>query len=496
MVPALLRVGARPIASTRDVFHPGLRRAFPRYWTRRRWLLGASVVMVVVGAVAGVVLHWLVAVVAVAPFVAMAAWLKWRGRATWGARRSWPVGSVGVGTETMMHFEHFADAARRHGPVFKSNYFASPVVCVADLETATRILHDHEPDLGHRPLAFNRHVPGGAIRWAPEPLHTELRQLFARAMAPAVVNPWRPSIADIARGQLADGVEQSAERPIAPRGLLREAARQACSMVLLGVGPGDGAYPEVRERMSRLDICRATPVSDDETHDHLEWLCALVRERVCAGTDRSPRTVAGRLEDLQPGSLDDACIARNLVYLALGPRDDVAGLLTWVSWYLAVNPRWLDAVRLAGGSGRRDVAERIVSETLRLDQSEYVMRSVLRDFRVDGDVVPGGWLLRVCVREIHRDARNFTEPDTFDPDRFAEGAPASYAPLGIGNHSCIGGSLARAVAEEFVVELAWGFDLEPTSDGPREFSVNGHWAPSPEFRVTLTAREASRPLPT
>jgi cytochrome P450 len=384
----------------------------------------------------------------------------------------------------MMRFDYFARQSRRHGPVFKSNYFVTPMVCITDLELATRLFRDAAEDLGHRPLTYDRHVPEGAIRWAPEPRHTDLRLLFGRAMPPSLVSEWRPLFAQTATGQLAT----AGGTDVDPRGLLREAARQCCSAVLLGIAATDPAYSDVRTRMGRLDICRAEPVSDEETRDHLEVISALVRHRLHNGGSLGPHSVAVRLDADRPGVLDDDGVMRNLIYLALGPRDDVAGLMTWVCWYVAHNPVWLEQVRSASADARVAIAGRIVSETLRLDQSEYVMRTALREIRVEDHVIPAGWLVRVCTREIHRDPRNFDEPARFDPERFAAGSPRHYAPLGIDHHSCIGAPLARAIVEEFVIALAIAFDLRVVADGEREFSVNGHWAPSPEFRVVLSPR--------
>ena len=73
-----------------------------------------------------------------------------------------------------------------------------------------------------------------------------------------------------------------------------------------------------------------------------------------------------------PACFDDVGYVRNLVYLSMGTRDDTAGLLVWLLWYLGADPDWHAKVAAAPDS---DLAERVVSETLRLDQSEYVMRA-------------------------------------------------------------------------------------------------------------------------
>ena len=117
------------------------------------------------------------------------------------------------------------------------------------------------------------------------------------------------------------------------------------------------------------------------------------------------------------------------------------------------------------------------------------MREIVRPFGHRGLRFPRGWLLRVCVQESHRNPERSRPPEEFDPDRFL-GTPLArdqYAPFGLDRHACVGEHLARAMAEAFA-EHAVRFDWEVTSDGPAEMNDWRHWAPSPRFRIRLTAR--------
>ena len=81
----------------------------------------------------------------------------------------------------------------------------------------------------------------------------------------------------------------------------------------------------------------------------------------------------------------------------------------------------------AAAPGELSLAARIIAETLRLEQSEYIVRVARRPLSVGGFRIPAGWLLRLCVRESHRDPTAFTDPDRFDPDRFP--GPATRSAL-------------------------------------------------------------------
>ena len=159
----------------------------------------------------------------------------------------------------------------------------------------------------------------------------------------------------------------------------------------------------------------------------------------------------------------------------------MTGLLHWIVKMLGDNPIWIARVRLDKG----DLDRRIVMETLRLAQSEYIARRVLRPFEIDGYRVPQGARLRICVNESHRDPAVFEAPETFDPDRFSgrRYTSAEYAPFGMLEHSCLGVQTTHVLAAAFLREYCeydWIVcnDAEPEYDGL-------HWTPSRRLRITL-----------
>ena len=132
----------------------------------------------------------------------------------------------------------------------------------------------------------------------------------------------------------------------------------------------------------------------------------------------------------------------------------------------------------------------MVRETLRLDQSEFLLRRVKRPIRWGEFDIPAGWFVRVCVQESHRSPAAFDDPERFDPERFLQPPDrARYSPFGVYRRLCPGEHLSRAIGAHLIVELASGYDLEIIGDGPPEFS-GFHWRPSPRFRVRLVARSS------
>ena len=135
------------------------------------------------------------------------------------------------------------------------------------------------------------------------------------------------------------------------------------------------------------------------------------------------------------------------------------------------------------------LASRIVMETLRLEQSDYLMRQTTRAVAIDGFVIPERWLLRICVRETHRSSEAFADPERFNPDRFPgrDHTKLSYAPFGASRIRCPGEHLSLSVGRIFVSEIAHGFDWDVTQDGRLEYG-GFHWKPSSKLRVRMTPR--------
>ncbi len=164
----------------------------------------------------------------------------------------------------------------------------------------------------------------------------------------------------------------------------------------------------------------------------------------------------------------------------------------WVLTFLSDDPAC--ARRLRNTDDPDALADRVVSETLRLAQSEYLWRRASRDIEFRGVVIPAGWLVRVSLRELHRDPAHFEHPDEFDPDRFADGrcGRSVYSPFGMDQHACLGEPFTRTTARIFATELARGYDYETVRDGPVEMSIERHWAPNSRWRVALASGQPRR----
>ena len=496
-VRSVVHAGGQPVLTARLLIGPNLRHAESAVWRRLLADGIVAVALVVIGAVSAIATAtWWVAAVVPLAFLASAARRLWNARPWRGVGQGLPPGRLDRGAGWITSPNWFAEQAAAHGTVFKSNFYDAPTICTTDLALGTRLLREHPTELGPPWAPYDRFVPGGSVRGAEGERHAELRRIYARALSPPVVKSWEPLLAAHARVCL-DGLvdECAASGTVNPREAVRRCVVESWCAVLLGIPPSVPAFAEVRELFDRLDPDRhfyAEPFPDDDVE---VWL-ARIGQLVVEGARRpdAPHSLARQFDGAEH-ALDDPAVLRNVIYSVVTSRDDVAGLLVWVLWYLAADAEWSRALRDASGEtgpDREALADRIVSETIRLEQSEFLMRRAHVDFEHEGVTVPADWYVRVCIREIHRDPATFPEPERFDPARHADGGCGRdvYSPFGVDHRACLGELLTRTFAREFAFRAA-AYDLVTRADGPVELSRQRHWSPSSRWRLEVVARATS-----
>lgn len=486
---AMLRVVSRPVRSCQAAANEDLRRAFPEYHRSLCGLLASAGVLLTVAAVFNLALaSALLLVVA-----ARAALAAWQGRADYGSAQGLPPGRVGMGAEPLTDPDFFTNAALRYGPIFKSNHFREPMICVVGIRAASELFRTHRDALVAFPdPAYDRFIPGSLLRWKNGEEHLDHRRVFAKALSPHFLRSAEGAI----RSSLAAGLatmeaeSRTSATGVAPLPHIRSMVLAAWTEVLLGIPATDPAYPELRLLFHDLEVHLPKALPAKRVAGALDRVEELIR--TAASSPEAPN-LATELEAVRPGSLEDPTSIRNLIYTTVTTHQDVSGLLIWVLKHLSDYPERRQAVR-SGALLGTDLADRVTSETIRLEQSEYIYLRAARPISFKDFTIPQGWLVRACVHESHRDATVYIDPDRFNPDRFI-GHPYTrdtYAPFGMDHRSCTGEALTRLICRAFVCELLCTYDWDVVSDGQRELSAERHWAPSSRFRISL--RQVGGPL--
>jgi cytochrome P450 len=205
--------------------------------------------------------------------------------------------------------------------------------------------------------------------------------------------------------------------------------------------------------------------------------------------------------------MSDQLLADNIISFLVAGYDTTAFSLTWTLYLISQSPEWearmLEEVRAVVGSGPVSsahcknlvVTQQVYNESLRLfPTAPIIVRDIVRDEEIDGVSVPAGTTGLIPIYAIHRHRRYWTDPDRFDPGRFAAANPMKptryqFLPFGAGPRICIGAAFATIEATIMLAtfiraahfEVAPNFHPRPIA---RMFLLPKHELP---MRVTLRA---------
>lgn len=173
----------------------------------------------------------------------------------------------------------------------------------------------------------------------------------------------------------------------------------------------------------------------------------------------------------------DDDVVNHMIFLMMAAHDTSTITATSTAYYLARHPEWQDRVRaesVALGDGPVDLAaldrlstlDLVIKEALRLVAPVPVyVRKTLRDTDVLGYYLPRGTLVTVVPSVNHVVPECWSEPDRFDPLRFAEprredkSHRLAWIPFGGGAHKCIGMAFGtqevKTLLHEMLLRYRW-----------------------------------------
>jgi cytochrome P450 len=428
---------------------------------------------------------------------------RWRARPNYGCSCGLPPGTLTLAPLNPWRDHLFYQKqAARYGPIFKMSHFLQPMICVVGLKPALDLLRRYDDVLSVAPLAFNRFIPGGFLRYMDQANHTVYRTIFRSAFARNVIDDGEPFAVRSIRHELSQMANFCSRTPatgIQPEAPLNKMLFVIFVRLFFDIPPDTEQFARLQVLYRVIDFRNSSHVSSREVIKALDEIRAMIQTQnirslqLIEGNENLNGSFLAEIIRVNPEAVHDPTVIGNLIYILQTSWRDVAGLLLWTLKMLSDHPDWVTRLREGLASSEKDqdqgsdcLAVRIVMETLRLEQSEYLMRKVMQEIRFKDFVIPQGWLLRICIRESHRSAEVFEEPDTFNPDRFLAHNynRSEYSAFGASRISCLGEYLTMMVGRIFVTELARGFRWKVVSDGPREYG-GFHWKPSSKFRVHI-----------
>ena len=184
----------------------------------------------------------------------------------------------------------------------------------------------------------------------------------------------------------------------------------------------------------------------------------------------------------------DEDVVSHMIFTMMAAHDTSTITVTMMGYYLARHPDWQERLREESRAlGKASIGyedldalpsmDLVFKETLRMNAPVgSIARQAIKDTEIDGYYVPKGTRLWVSIYATQRMEPWWTDPDTFDPDRFngsrQQDASHKYAwtPFGGGVHKCIGmhfgGMEVKAIMHQLLLRNSWTVrpDYEPVFD--------------------------------
>jgi cytochrome P450 len=241
-------------------------------------------------------------------------------------------------------------------------------------------------------------------------------------------------------------------------------------------------------RYIKLPKDRAFERSLTQVHQHVASLIARAKRRMRDDPVDAPRNLleAMLLASEQPDArLSEDVIAANVLTLLLAGEDTTAHTLAWTMPYLAADAKLQDslhaaALQVLGARGvagsfddirHLDLFEAAAQEATRLRPiAPFMGLEPLHDLVLGDVALPADTPVFLLLRPAMLDARNFSNPQVFDPTRWMPGHNAAahnaraYAQFGAGPRVCPGRHLAGVELRLVLSMLMRNFSLELATD--------------------------------
>jgi retinoid hydroxylase len=217
------------------------------------------------------------------------------------------------------------------------------------------------------------------------------------------------------------------------------------------------------------------------------FLQTIIEERQSQGNVESSHDVLSMFltsVDESGNALSTFQVIDELIHLINGAHFTTATALTWAVVELAARPEW--RIKL-----QQELTEVTLEEPLnvghlkRLNYMTYflkeierfynpsgvvLLRGVVKEINYAGYRIPPGWTLIVAQGLTHRLPEIYTDPNSFDPERFAphreedKKLPFALIGFGGGEHVCIGMEFAKMEMKIFLATLLHHYDWKVSPD--------------------------------
>jgi len=380
-----------------------------------------------------------------------------------------------------------AACRRRYGSVFTLRVASLGTLVYLDDPADIKAVFAGDPSIYHAGEA-NSMLSGllgdSSVLVIDEDVHRDRRRLMLAPFQRDAVARQAAVMAEIAAANIAEWPVGKGF-PVAPR--MSEITLEVILRTVIGATDPNrlAALRRVMPRLLNIGPLMSLAMANPDLQRRFPWrglrrrieeadrlLYAEIAERrsdsnLAARTDALAALVRAADEDGR--TMTDRELRDQLMTLLVAGHDTTATGLAWALERLSRHPVILDnAARAAEASATGDPAgdeylDAVAKETLRIRPVVFDVGRVLKEpVDLAGYRLPAGVMVAPGIGLVHSSAKQYPDPNRFDPERMvaATPGPTTWFPFGGGNRRCLGATFAmvemRVVLREVLrrVELA------------------------------------------
>ncbi|WP_300059582.1 cytochrome P450 [uncultured Roseobacter sp.] len=384
------------------------------------------------------------------------------------------------------------DYIARYGSVYKTNMLGVWRVNLCGAEAMERVLLDRENLFSSEGGwdALKRIYPGGLLLQDFDH-HRANRRIMQAAFRASAIRDYRLRMTDAMR-ELLDS--WPADAPFDFYKAIKDLTLRLGGAVFMGL-PLDGALAKQVNRAIQDEIRASLAVIRWPIPGTPMWRGVRGRDflretfrqmiperRATGGDDFFSQMCLARDEEGRGWDEDQILDQFNLLIMAA--HDTTATALSVMIEALASHPDWQDRLinEVASlGDGPLDEealatmtqTNNVFREALRLvPPVPFIPRQATRDFTWKGYDIPAGTSLALNPGVTMLSPKHFSNPTTFDPDRYAPGRTEdkshkfAWTPFGGGAHKCIGMHFSTLQVKLFIATLLRSYRVELAGPAP------------------------------
>ncbi|MGB6935499.1 MAG: cytochrome P450 [Xanthobacteraceae bacterium] len=221
-------------------------------------------------------------------------------------------------------------------------------------------------------------------------------------------------------------------------------------------------------------------------------------------------------------TMTDDEVMKNLITFITAGHETTSVALTWTLWLMAkdqdTQQRVADEVAAVAGTGKSSqsigpqqidnlsVCRQVIQEAIRLFPPAPVLSRFAKTALTLGSIdIAAGARVHIPIYALHRNTRQWANPNAFDPDRFTPELAKTYSryaflPFGGGLRICIGASFAMIEATAILatfprLSLSAGSRPQATAGSAGHAAAEGRHAASGRAALARTCLRSNFPEP-